>query len=313
MKATSFLYNPEKGRLLPAQAAIYGLLTLTTLFALWPGAVATWRLIHPPGVPATGIAAPNSHPRETLAVEVGKQVAHWKQENFAWTLSAQVPSLRDVLPVDMASLDGVDLAHIRVVLAQGGTEVLPSLAGTYKRGRVAASDWPRPGSTAIELLPVQGTDPEIAVKPWRAVLMFSTSNEATGFARQAVADGRGVDEILSLGQVTTAIPAVPVDRTEVNGVTTFYVICPATATLAISGVRLMQMVEPATSAEAERHNKWQSLHDAFLSKERQKAQGATTDDEKRAIQTEIAAWKDANPEPPRPATSPTPPNAAPTR
>ena len=302
MQTTTYNAAAERGRLLPTQIIVYAVLVVLTIFGLWPALSGVWRRVFPARPNSAATSRPTVVMSGTLASEVTKEGDHLKQ-SFAFAVNARTYNLYDVLPVDMADLEKSDVSRNRAGLVQSGNEALPSLAGIYKRGRVATSDWPKKGSAAIELTPTMATDPENPAKPWRVVLLFATSNEATALVRQAVADGRNIDETIVLGHDAQAIPAVPVDRVDVEGTETYYCVCPAQATLAIAGVRLMQKSEPTSTPELETHNRWQVAHDNFLSKARQRASAAITPEEKQQVQTEIADWKQQNPEPPRPASA----------
>ena len=312
---TKFNDNPRRQKTTRAQAVIYGLMAVGTLSGLVPYCVGVWRYTHPKPAPALAQAATGAHAMPstgasaaqrhgTLISEVRRQTTQWQAQRFVWNLTDHPAVLRDVLAVDVADLEAEDMTPNRFAVEKGG-DGLPTLAGPYRRERVCASDWPHQDSIAIELLPMSHADPEHPTKPWRVVLLFGTSNQASGLARQAVADGRVLDETIPLGRDGSEIPAVPVDRTETDGVVTFWCLCPVQATLGLSGIRLMQRAEPTVSPEQASHNRWQVLHDAFLSKERQRANAATTPEQKAAIAKEIDEWKTENPEPPRAS-----PNAA---
>ena len=55
---------------------------------------------------------------------------------------------------------------------------------------------------------------------------------------------------------------------------------------------------------AVRYANWKSLHDGYVTQVRARVQAARTDAEKGQIQRDIATWKAANPEPPKPASTP---------
>ena len=292
---------PKYGRLMPVRVLIYAALTLLTLAALAPVVSERWQRVSP------GRGGQTATVGEPLAAEVQKAAERWKGEGFGWPMHAIPTGLySEILPVDMAGLENQDLSRWRKAATADwqGVDGLPTVAGNYIRGRVAASGWPRPGSAAVELRPAMAADPDQATNPWRVVLLFGSSAEETTYARQAVADAGGTPETLRLGRAAGSTLAVPVDRQNVGGVATYYCVCPTSSSLDVAGVKLRQVVQaPPTAAEAaaKRYGAWRTSYDAFLATVKERDRTATTPEQRERIKADILAWKAQNPEPPRPA------------
>ncbi len=244
-------------------------------------------------------------PREPLAAEVQRAVDRWKAEKFEWGIYANpTKGYDEFLGVDMARLQSADLSKWRKAAAANwqGVDRLPTLTGYYRRRRVAASDWPRARSMAIEFTPRMQADPDQPGKPWRMVLLFATATENTAYARQAVADQGTQDEenTVFFGQKDGQIPAVPVDRQEAQGVVTYYCICPARATLDVAGVKLIQYapeVPAPVGPAAQSHAEWKDKRDVFMYGVRERDRAAPTAEQRQQIEADVRAWQIANPEP----------------
>ena len=301
----------QRGPLLPAQIIIYALIAAGTLASLWPVVSAPWRKGAPIQQSGAGSAqATDGH--AALADEVQGAAERWQKDGFTWTLhDTPAGTYDEVFPVDMRGLESADFSRYRKAATQGwqGVESLPTLAGAYSLKRLASSPWPHPGSAALELMPAMAPDPDKPAKPWRVVLLFAATKDATTYARQAVANASSnLGEQINMGRAALTTLAVPIARQTVNGLETYYCICPTAATLQIGSVKLSQAVQQNVSpgdAAAKRYAAWKSRYDSFVATVRERDHTATTTEQHQQIKADVLAWKTANPEPPQPPGSET--------
>lgn len=298
------------------QAVIYSALAIYTGVALWPAVASTPKPLSAPTPtgkgeggtsPATTAASPGA--RQPLVEEVAQEAERLKKDQPAgWSYTAGVNAgrLRDVLPVEAHEFQGQDVTRYRQAAFAGwkwvegaGAPDVPTFAGAYRCGRVAASDWPRPGTTAVELFPLGKTDPDARPMPWRVVLLLTTGQTA-GY-RQAAAERGGADQLVLGGRTSgghAGIPAVPVDRVERDGGITYYCVSPV-ATVFDQQLYGLNVQQTSDTSAAARWTEWREAYEAALAGFKQRAGNATTAEERAAIQGEIQAWQRNHPEPPK--------------
>lgn len=347
MQTTSISTNPSKGNLRQTQTILYGLLAALFLFGLFPLAREIWRQYWPrhttatasqtvvqphssvpkadqeaqvqptakpqadTAAPVVAAATPPPDPAAVSMERLGDEVSRTVINLPRWTPAALDPAqMKEYGSGQMAELEGWKSRTFARNAADywRGMADVPTLAGRYARGQIEPSDWPRPGSFAVVLTPLD-TDPSGRAGPWRVVLFIATSSEAS--ANAAMYSATYANERLTLGKGT--IPAVPVAREAIgtNGTTYYCVIPAAQAAGSIAGTKIVQTMAPAAAAPIraatpapmpDAYAAWKAKHDVFLADVKKRAAAATTQEQRTALQEEIAEWKRQNPEPSHPTT-----------